>query len=218
MERTNGAASEVERVTDLLRAEVLDGSRPPGSKLVERDLAEELGVSRVPVRDALKALAAEGLVTLRPRTWAVVSEFSAEDIADLTEVREALEGLAFRLAAQRRTEEGLTRLRAVVDDEAAAAHRDDAARARRSAAAFHEVVFDLAGNRLLREVEALTRSRMRRFLGLHDDLVQVAQEHRGLYEAIAAGDVDAVERLSAAHLTSSTALREAHEASRRGGD
>ncbi|HWJ63219.1 MAG TPA: GntR family transcriptional regulator [Acidimicrobiales bacterium] len=218
MERTNGAASEVERVTDLLRAEVLDGSRPPGSKLVERDLAEELGVSRVPVRDALKALAAEGLVTLRPRTWAVVSEFSAEDIADLTEVREALEGLAFRLAAQRRTEEGLTRLRAVVDDEAAAAHRDDAARARRSAAAFHEVVFDLAGNRLLSEVEALTRSRMRRFLGLHDDLVQVAQEHRGLYEAIAAGDVDAVERLSAAHLTSSTALREAHEASRRGGD
>jgi len=163
MERTNGAASEVERVTDLLRAEVLDGSRPPGSKLVERDLAEELGVSRVPVRDALKALAAEGLVTLRPRTWAVVSEFSAEDIADLTEVRQALEGLAFRLAAQRRTEEGLTRLRAVVDDEAAAAHRDDAARARRSAAAFHEVVFDLAGNRLLSEVEALTRSRMRRF-------------------------------------------------------
>jgi len=216
MERANGAGSEVERVTDRLRAEVLDGARPPGSKLVERDLAEELGVSRVPVRDALKALAAEGLVTLRPRTWAVVSEFSVEDIADLTEVREALEGLAFRLAAQRRTDDGVAALRAVVDAEAAAAERGDATDARRRAAEFHELVFAVAGNRLLGEVEALTRSRMRRFLGLHDDLVQVAREHRDLLDAIAAGDVDAVERLSAAHLTSSTALREAHEASRRG--
>ncbi|MEU8527577.1 GntR family transcriptional regulator, partial [Streptomyces sp. NPDC048629] len=63
---------ESERVTRQLRDEILDGVREPGSKLVERDLAAQLGVSRVPVRDALRVLVAEGLVTPRPRTWAVV--------------------------------------------------------------------------------------------------------------------------------------------------
>ena len=74
---------ESERVTRRLRDEILDGVRGPGDRLVERDLAAELGVSRVPVRDALRALAAEGLVTPRPRSWAVVREFTASDVADL---------------------------------------------------------------------------------------------------------------------------------------
>lgn len=67
---------ESERVTRQLRDEIIDGVREPGSKLVERELAAELGVSRLPVREALKALVTEGLVTPRPRTWAVVREFT----------------------------------------------------------------------------------------------------------------------------------------------
>ncbi|MGW2221768.1 GntR family transcriptional regulator, partial [Nonomuraea sp. NPDC001684] len=100
-----GAGFEPEsvRVIRRLRDDILDGVRPPGSKLVERDLATELGVSRVPVRDALATLAAEGLVTLRPRTWAVVREFTARDVADLVEVRSAFEAVTFQLAARRHT-------------------------------------------------------------------------------------------------------------------
>lgn len=191
---------ESERVTRRLRDEIVDGTRLPGSRLVERDLAAELGVSRVPVRDALRALVAEGLVVARPRTWAVVREFTASDVADLMEVRAAFEPLAFRLAAHRRTPEGLRRLRAVLDEELAAAAAGDAVRARRAAADFHEVVTSLAANELLGELERTLRSRMRWLLGQHDDLTAIAEQHRGLYAGIAARDVSRVERLVAEHL------------------
>ncbi|KAB2362945.1 GntR family transcriptional regulator, partial [Actinomadura montaniterrae] len=120
-----GGEPESARVARLIRDDILDGVRPPGDRLVERDLADELGVSRVPVRDALKTLVSEGLVTLRPRTWAVVREFTASDIADLREVRSALEVLTFKLAAQRHTRAGLARLRAALDAELAAARAGD---------------------------------------------------------------------------------------------
>ncbi|WP_043348967.1 GntR family transcriptional regulator [Beutenbergia cavernae] len=196
---------ESERVTRVLRDEILDGVRAPGSKLVERDLAADLGVSRVPVRDALRALVAEGLVTPRPRTWAVVREFTASDVADLTEVRSAFEVLTFRLAAQRRTADGLSRLRAVLDAELGAARTGDAVAAHRAAADFHEAVTALAANELLGELERTLRSRMRWLLGQHDDLIGVAREHEELFGAIEGGDVARVEELVVAHLESGRA-------------
>lgn len=200
MTDAGGFEPESERVTRRLRDEILDGTRKPGSKLVERDLAAELGVSRVPVRDALRMLVSEGLVTPRPRTWAVVREFTASDVADLSEVRSAFEPLTFRLAASRRTSEGLARLRAALDTELSAARAGDAVRARRAAADFHEIVTSLAANDLLSELERTLRSRMRWLLGQHDDLMTVAAEHERLYHAIADRDVARVEKLVAEHL------------------
>ncbi|HZE41724.1 MAG TPA: GntR family transcriptional regulator [Stackebrandtia sp.] len=190
---------ESERVTRRIRDDILDGVRPPGARLVERELAADLGVSRLPVRDALKVLVAEGLVTPRPRSWSVVREFTSSDIADLNEVRAALEVLTFRLAAQRRTREGLEALREVLDVELAAAVAADAVRARRAAADFHEAVTSLAANELLGEIAGVMRSRMRWLLAQHDDLLGIAEEHRRLYEAIAARDVAGVERLADQH-------------------
>ncbi|WP_418061229.1 GntR family transcriptional regulator [Pimelobacter simplex] len=211
------APQESARVAEWLRNQIIDGARPPGSKLIERDLATEFGVSRVPVREALKLLDAEGLVTLRPRTWAVVREFSPDDLAELDEVRSALEVLTFRLAAQRRTGPGLARLRVALDAELAGAHAADPVAARRAAADFHEIVTDLAGNRLLSELSQTMRSRLRWLLGQHDDLLHVTEEHQVLYDAIAAGDVDDVERLVLAHIASSHRQRAEHERARRGG-
>ncbi|CAL9280705.1 GntR family transcriptional regulator [Streptomyces sp. SudanB182_2057] len=196
-------APESERVTRQLRDEILDGVRRPGSRLVERELAEALGVSRLPVREALKVLVAEGLVTPRPRSWAVVREFTPSDAADLDEVRSALESLSFRLAAQRHTRAGLEKLRADVDAELEAARAGDAVRARRAAADFHQTVTSLAGNELLTELERVLRSRLRWLLGQHDDLLAVAREHEALYDAIAERDVPRVEALVAQHLASS---------------
>ncbi|TDQ00931.1 GntR family transcriptional regulator [Labedaea rhizosphaerae] len=200
MTKAGSFEPESERVTRQLRDEILDGARAPGDRLVERDLAADLGVSRVPVRDALRVLVAEGLVTPRPRSWAVVRAFTAADVANLNEVRAAFEPLTFRLAAQRRTDEGVERLRALVTDELAAARAGDAVRARRAAADFHEAVISLAGNDLLAELHGVLRSRLRWLLGQHDDLMAVAEQHEQLCAAIAAGDLALVDELAAAHL------------------
>lgn len=205
---------ESARVTVQLRDQIIDGVRTPGSRLVERELAAELGVSRVPVRDALHTLVAEGLVTPRPRSWAVVREFTASDIADLLEVRSAFEALAFRLAAERHTRDSLQQLRDVLDIELDAAHAGDAIRARRAAADFHEVVTSLAANDLLTELERTLRSRMRWMLAQHDDLLDVAEEHERLYAAIAERKVDDVEQLVAEHLRKSGALATARQRDR----
>jgi DNA-binding GntR family transcriptional regulator len=191
---------ESERVTRQLRDEIIDRVRLPGSRLVERELADELGVSRVPIRDALRALVAEGLVTPRPRSWAVVRTFTAADVADLDEVRAAVEPLVFMLAANRRTSEGLQRLQTIVAAELAAADAGDATRARRAAADFHEAVTELAANDLLVEMVRPLRSRMRWALSQHDDLLAVALEHRGLCDAVADRDVARVRRLIDEHL------------------
>lgn len=200
MAEDSSPGSEVARVTRRLRDDIVDGVRAPGSRLVERDLAAELDVSRVPVRDALRTLAGEGLVTMRPRTWAIVREFTPGDVADLIEVRSAFETLTFALAAQRRTSGGLARLRTVLDDELAAAAGGDAVTARRRAADFHETVTELAANDLLSELELTLRSRMRWLLAQHDDLLRIAREHEALYDAIADRDVAGVDALVRAHV------------------
>lgn len=201
---------ESERVMNTLRDEIIDGTRAPGSKLVEREIAAELGVSRLPVRDALRSLVSEGLVTPRPRTWAVVREFSQSDVSDLNEVRSALETLAFRLAAERRTRAGLAKLRADLDEQQAASERGDGGAARRKAADFHQTVTELADNALLSELDGILQSRLRWLLGQHDDLDVFAHEHEELYLAIEARDVQRVDELAAQHLATSRAKIAAH--------
>ena len=215
MAASQGFMPESERVTRQLRDEIIDGARRPGSRLVERELAEALGVSRLPVREALKTLVSEGLVTPRPRSWAVVREFTTSDIADLDEVRSGLETLAFRLAAQRHTRPGLEKLRATVDAELEAARADDAVRARRAAADFHQTVISLAANELLNELERVLRSRLRWLMGQHDDLLAVALEHEALYQAIAERDVERVQTLVLHHLATSRSAALGHHARER---
>lgn len=209
---------ESSRVATWLRDAILDGARPPGSKLTERDLAAEFGVSRVPVRDALKLLDGEGLVELRPRTWAIVREFTAADLADLDEVREVLEPMAFRLAAERHRREDLERLKAVLDAEQESARRDDSVTSRRKAADFHEVAVQLADNRLLGDLMGSIRSRLRWSLVQHDDLEHIADEHVALYEAVRDRDGDRASALARAHVESSRRERLAHAGGRRPGD
>lgn len=197
--------SETTRAARTLREQIIDGEREPGSRLVERELAAELGVSRVPVREALRLLASEGLVTPRPRTWAIVREFTEEDVAEIEELRVALESLAFTCAARRHDAAGLERLRAVVVRGEAAAAAGEAVAARRAAADFHAVVVELAANQHLLQLWKTIDSRVRWMLSQHVDLVAVAEEHRLLCEAIAARDEDHVTRLVLDHARTSRA-------------
>jgi len=199
-----GAAGELEsaRVTRILRDDIVLGRRAPGSRLVERDIAAELDVSRLPVREAIRALVAEGIVVARPRTWAVVREFTSSDIQDFAEVREAIETLIFVFAAQRHDEAGLARLRAAYDRELAAARSGDADTARTAAAEFHEIAAELAGNEMLLELIGVFVTRLRWLFGQHDDLIAMAEEHGVILAAIEARDVEALRRMIPAHLAS----------------
>jgi len=208
---------ESARVAAQLRDEILDGEREPGSRLVERDLAADFAVSRIPVRDALKMLEGEGLVELRPRTWAIVREFTAADLADLDEVREVLEPLAFRLAAERHRRDGLDRLSRALQSEQEAARTANPVGSRRSAADFHEIITELADNRLLESMLHGIRSRMRWALSQHDDLQHVTSEHAELFEAVRARDGERAAALAVAHVESSRSQRAAHAQAVRAG-
>ncbi|MBP7694552.1 MAG: GntR family transcriptional regulator [Anaerolineales bacterium] len=100
-------------VADRIRAAILDGTHRPGAWLRQERLAQEFGVSQMPVREALKELAAEGLVEHAPYRGVRVVEFSADDVADLYAARSFLEGMAARYAAERITPEALAELRAL---------------------------------------------------------------------------------------------------------
>ncbi|MCP1428948.1 GntR family transcriptional regulator [Microbacterium foliorum] len=200
-------------MTRILRDDIILGRRAPGSRLVERDIAAELHVSRLPVREAIRTLVSEGVVVSRPRSWAVVREFTRRDIQDFGEVREAIETLIFLFAAERHTEEGLGRLRAALDRELSAAQAGDTEAARMAAGVFHEVATELAGNEMLDELIGVFVTRLRWLFGQHDDLLAMAEEHRVIFEAVAARDTDTLRWLIPQHLASGQATAERRLAS-----
>jgi len=190
-----------ERVHEFLRDEIMADRLPPGTELQEVALAEALGVSRGPVREALGRLSAEGLVSIRPRNGAVVRSLSKEEFVEAYQVREALETFALRLAVPRLTSEDHQTLERLIDrmrDQAAA---EDVAAFFQTNAAFHEALVEGSGNRKLYEIHRqlarqLGRYRMRS-LALRGNLQRSITEHRELLSAIRAGESDrAVELLS----------------------
>lgn len=205
-----GEAGELEsvRVARILRDDIVLGRRAPGSRLVERDIAAELDVSRLPVREAIRALVGEGIVVARPRSWAVVRDFTHDDIRNFSEVRAAIETFVFVFAAERHDAAGLARLRAAYEREAHAARAGEVETARIAAAEFHEIAVELTGNEMLGEVMSVFATRMRWLFGQHDDLLAMADEHRIILEAVAARDAAALRRIIPAHLTSGQAAAE----------
>lgn len=110
------AAPLRERVLEIVRQAILDFKLRPGQRLIERELIEQLGVSRTTVREVLARLAAEGLVTMIPQKGAIVSVLSFDEAADIYQMRALLEGLAVRRFIERARPEDLTELRRIVDD------------------------------------------------------------------------------------------------------
>ncbi|WP_231880353.1 GntR family transcriptional regulator [Microbacterium sp. H83] len=192
-------------MTRILRDDIILGRRAPGSRLVERDIAAELNVSRLPVREAIRTLVGEGVVVARPRTWAVVREFTQQDIQDFGEVREAIETLIFVFAAERHSADGIGRLRAAYEREHAAAVAGDVEAARMAAGEFHEISAELAGNEMLGELIGVFVTRLRWLFGQHDDLVAMAEEHRAILEAVSERDIATLRWLIPRHLASGQA-------------
>ncbi len=208
LEDSDGVAkSAAERAYDSARAAIASGRYPSGSALREEELAEAAGVSRTPVREALRRLAAEGLVELTSRRGARVATWNAEDVEEIFALRADLEGHAARLAAKRATEVECDRLRTLCGDmEKALGERpaDWLDRVNRANSGFHRGVLDASANmRLVSMVGFVTeRTLVERTFHLYDtaELYRSVRHHREVTDAIAAGDSDWAEAAMRVHI------------------
>ena len=193
-----------QRVYAHLREEILSGALPPGTELQEVALSASLGVSRGPIREAIGRLAAEGLVTVRPRRGAVVRALSTEEFLEAYQVREALEVMAVRLAVPRLTEADLATLDAYVDEMTRCADGGDTQGFFEANTGFHRALFDLSGNRMLRDLyrglcSQIDRYRLRS-LELRGNVQRSIAEHKAIIRAARAGDVERAVHLVSEHI------------------
>lgn len=187
-----------------LRAGILDNSYPPGSPLPEEALAAKLSVSRVPVREALRRLSAEGLVDIKPRQGASVSELTSKQFLDAYQVREALEVLAVRLAVPKLTEDDLAQLDALQASMQASADAGDSNDFFAANAQFHTFLVGKSGNGDLQAIYESLIDRMRRYrspsLDLRGGMTTSIDEHAAILLAIRQGDTDQAAHLIAQHI------------------
>ncbi|MFG3044992.1 GntR family transcriptional regulator [Streptomyces sp. NPDC048241] len=179
-----------ERVLAALRQDIIAGRLGPGDRLVERELAERYGVSRVPVREAIRALVGEGFVLFESARRTVVRRLTPDDVRELFELREALEVYAAGLAAARATPEALERLRELLAEAATATAAGEAEAITDVNTRFHDRILAMAGNGLLVSVLEPVDGRLRWLTRRNAEWPQLLAEHHELYEAIASGDPD----------------------------
>lgn len=194
-------------VRDEVRRLVITGELAPGARIVEDRLAERLGVSRNPVREALQALAGEGFVELLPRRGAVVAQITAEEAEDLFDVRGALEPLAARLAARRADDEGVARLREVLTLARKATDEQELDLLASYNTEFHSLVVELSGNDYLGLLVAPMARRVQWVFrtSAATRAPHSWTEHEELLRAIASGDEDFAEAVARAHVAAARA-------------
>ncbi len=198
-----------DQIRNRIRDRIVRGELPPGSKMVERELAAELGVSRVPVREALRMLESEGFVQVVPRRGVIVKQLSRTDVEELFDVRESLEALTARRAAQHATPAGLRRMKRHLDKARRAADAGRLDRFGDANVAFHDEIAAVARNSLLGTILEPLRGRLDWLFRQIDDPDTLCAEHDRLYEAIASGDPVKAGTVAVEHVASSqaTALR-----------
>jgi DNA-binding GntR family transcriptional regulator len=196
-----------EVVSEQIRGRILDGTLKPGERLVEDRLSAELGVSRVPVREALRGLSAEGLVTLLPRRGATVVEVTPETVTELVEVRALLEGLNARLAAQRHDPEIVGQLKDTLVRGNEAAKAGTAEELARLNAEFHERLAEASRNAVLSEVMRSLRERTSIAFAINGRARarEDWEEHAGILAAVIAGDAELAALLANRHVQNAAA-------------
>ena len=193
-----------EIVYEELKMQILKGKITPGTRMMEVEMAEQMGVSRTPIREAIRKLEKEGLVTIEPRKGAYASQLSQKDMTEIIEVREYLEGLAAYYAAKRATEEQKEALKRVC------LRYDDAVEAKNSQemikfdTEFHHLIVEAAENKILVHLVEQLQELVLRFRYLYYDTFKRGEkmpaEHHAILDSILAGDADKAQESAFIHI------------------
>jgi len=199
------AAPLRDQVLEIVRSAILDFRYKPGQRLIERELIEQIGVSRTTIREVLRELDAEGLVTTIPQRGAIVVVPTPEEAADLYDVRASLEALAARRFVERASGEQLGALREAVDGfEAVVREHADTLTLLRAKDAIYDVLLDGAASQAIRSILGGLQARVRMLraasLSQPGRPQRAVEEMHRLYDAVAARDGEAAAAACAAHL------------------
>lgn len=193
-----------ELVFEALREAIINGQLAPGERLMEIQLAEELGVSRTPVREAIRKLELEGLVLMVPRKGAYVATFSMRDVVEVFEIRGALEGLAAALAAERITEPELEELERHLVKSAEIIDHADLQGMVEVDTGFHQILYQASRNERLAQIINNLREQIHRFrqtsLSYPGRMKFALEEHREIVDAISARDSELARKLAQEHV------------------
>ena len=191
-------------VFQTLRQAILRGELKPGERLMEIHLAQKLGVSRTPVREAIRKLELEGLVLMIPRKGAIVAEITVQDLEDVLEVRMALEELAVKIACKRITQEQLEEIKRRSAEFCKPLYGDDVAACAQADMTFHDAIYEATGNRRLVQILNNLREQMyryrREYLKDRQSHSLLVKEHEEIVQGLTERDADRALRVTNSHI------------------
>lgn len=191
-------------VFDYMKNAIITGELKPGERLMEVQLAEKLGVSRTPVREAIRKLELEGLVVMVPRKGAYVSDLDTRDLLNVLEIRGSLEGLAASLAAERITDEEIRELNSIVDEFYKSIETNDHEALVKCDKAFHDLIFAASRNDKLVQImnnlqEHVHRFRVR-YINEEKKSKKLYQEHKKILESLEERNADNARKWAEKHI------------------
>lgn len=193
-----------EIVFETLREAIINAVLKPGERLMEIQMAEEMGVSRTPVREAIRKLELEGFVVMVPRKGAYVAGISIKDIADVFEIRAAMEGLAAGLAAERITEEELEQLERILVKIGECVQNNDLEKLIEVDTEFHDTLYKACRNERLVQIVSNLREQIQRArtasLSTPGRSKYALEEHKKIVEAVSERNVELAGMLAREHI------------------
>ncbi|MFT3998611.1 MAG: GntR family transcriptional regulator [Rhizobium sp.] len=191
-------------IVNRLRDMIIEGELQPGSRIHETQMGQRLGVSRTPLREAIKFLASEGLVELVPTRGAIVRQFNAKDIKDMLLVLRTLESLAGRIACERATDEQIAHIRSLHDQMLAYYRERKRMEYYKLNQNIHSAIVALSDNEPLAYTHGMLQGRLKRvrFVGHQgeENWAKAVREHEEMIEAFEARDADRLSKIIERHL------------------
>ena len=193
-----------QKVYRVLKESIIKGFLEPGTKLLENKIAEEMQVSRTPVREAMQKLAAEGFVRTTPNQTMVVTEVSPEDVKEVLQIRGVLEGLAARIAAKKINRQEIDELEKIVAQMSLHLTKENLSSYCQVDDEFHDLILNICGNKWIIQIRDNLGSFIYRFriksLSVPGRLKHSLEEHQAIMESLREHDSAEADRLSQVHM------------------